>query len=439
MWIELIVILVLILANALFAGAEIAIVAVRTTRMKELADGGHKGAKAVLSLKDDPEKFLATIQIGITVVGVTAAVFGGASFAGALSALLVRLGLPVAYAQDGALALVIGIISYLSIVVGELVPKSLALGKAEKYALFVGRPILAARFLSRPLVKLLTGSSNAILRLFHQGPANFSEAKYSAEELQQLVDEAAKAGTVHPEVGEIASRALEFTDLTAQDVMIPRHDVVMLRRDATVAEVQGTLLEHTHTRIPVFDGDVDNVIGYVNVKDILLLAWDPKVFILDDLLRPAYFVPRSIGALDLLREMRKRHMPFAIVVDEQGAMSGIVTMEDLLEELVGEIFSEHSRYVPELIQREPSGAALVSGSAPVREVNRELDLDLPESSDYTTIAGLSLALAGRMPNVGDKITVPDRAVLEVVDASSRRIRTLRVSPLDGAAQGPRPP
>jgi putative hemolysin len=233
---------------------------------------------------------------------------------------------------------------------------------------------------------------------------------------------------VDPQVGEIASRALDLRELTAQDVMIPRHDVVMLPRDAKMQEVQATLLEHTHTRIPVFDGDPDNVVGYVNVKDILLLAWDPKLFVLEDLLRPAYFVLKSIGALGLLQEMKRRHVPFAIVTDEHGAMSGIVTLEDLLEELVGEIFSEHSRQTPELIKRELGGAALVSGTVPVREVNRELGLELPESSDYSTIAGLSLALAGRMPNVGDKIVVPRQAVLEIVEASPRRIRSVRVSP-----------
>jgi putative hemolysin len=427
MLLELAIIALLILANAAFAGAEIAIVSVRPTRMKELADGGSKAAAAVIALKNDPERFLATIQTGITFVSVTAAVFGGADVASGLRPVLMAAGMPAPFAADAAIAIVIGAVSYLSVVIGELVPKSLALRDPERYALLTGRPLLAARWVARPLVALLTASSNLVLLLLGRKRGSVGETRHSVEELQQLVGEAARAGTVDPQVGEIASRALDLRELTAQDVMIPRQDVVMLTRDAKMPEVQATLLEHTHTRIPVFDGDMDNVVGYVNVKDILLLAWDPKLFVLDDLLRPAYFVLKSMDALALLQEMKRRHMPFAIVVDEHGAMSGIVTLEDLLEELVGEIFSEHSRQAPELIKREVGGAALVSGSVPVREVNRELGLELPESSDYSTIAGLSLALAGRMPNVGDKIVVPRQAVLEIVEASPRRIRSVRVS------------
>jgi putative hemolysin len=275
-------------------------------------------------------------------------------------------------------------------------------------------------------------SSNALLKPFRD-QTTFTETKYSVEELQQLVGEAAKAGSVHPEVGEIASRALAFAELRAEDIMVPRQDVVMLSRRATVTEVQRILLEHTHTRLPVFDGDVENVVGYVNVKDILAVAWNPNLFILDDLLRPAYFAPDSLSALDLLKEMKQRRLPFAIIVDEQGGMAGIATMEDLVEELVGEIFSEHAAKVPALFEEEPGGAWLVSGLAPIREVNRHLDLHLPEG-DYTTLAGLCLAVAGRIPVVGDTFTVSHQVSLEIVDASPRRVRTVRVRRIDATAK-----
>ena len=183
----------------------------------------------------------------------------------------------------------------------------------------------------------------------------------------------------------------------------------------------------------MFDGDVDNVVGYVNVKDILAVAWNPHLFILEDLLRPAYFAPDSLSALDLLKEMKQRRLPFAIIVDEQGGMAGIATMEDLVEELVGEIFSEHATKAPALIEEEPGGAALVSGLATIREVNRQLDLHLPEG-DYTTLAGLCLALAGRIPVVGDTFAVNDQASLEIVDASPRRVRTVRVRRNGGTAK-----
>ena len=203
--------------------------------------------------------------------------------------------------------------------------------------------------------------------------------------------------------------------------MIPRQDVVLLPRRASFEEVQRILLEHTHTRLPVFDRDADDIVGYINVKDILCVAWDPALFILEDLLRPAYFVPESLTLLDLLAQMRGRHVPFAIVVDEQGAMAGIVTLEDLVEELVGEIFSEHRHEEPKLITREPSGSVLVDGRAPVRDVNRELDCQLPEGDDYNTIAGLCLVTAERIPRAGEEIIIPGRAVLEIVDASPQRV------------------
>ena len=428
---ELTFIFVLVLANGVLAGAEIAVVATRRTRLEELLENGKRSARAVLTLKDNPERFLATVQIGITLVSATAAAFGGASLARELSPVFAHVAWLAPHAEDFALAAVILGISYLSIVVGELVPKSLALRYAEFYSLLVGRPLVALSWAARPVVWAFTMSSNALLKPFRD-QTTFTETKYSVEELQQLVGEATKAGSVHPEVGEMASRALEFAELRAEDVMVPRQDVVMLPLRATASEVQRILLEHTHTRLPVFDGAVDNVVGYVNVKDILAVAWNPNLFILEDLLRPAYFAPDSLTALDLLKEMRQRRLPFAIIVDEQGGMAGIATMEDLLEELVGEIFSEHAAKVPPPFQKEPEGTWLVSGLATVREVNRQLDLHLPEG-DYTTLAGLCLALAGRIPAVGDKVTVHDQVLLEIVDASPRRVRTVRVRHIGEAA------
>jgi len=424
---EVVVILLLIVANAVFAAAEIAIVSVRRSRLEELSLSGKRSARAALSLKNDPERFLATVQVGVTLVSATAAALGGASLAVQLAPSLEHIPWLAPYANDVALAIVIVAFSYLSIVLGELVPKSLALRAAEKYALFIAGPLLSLSWMARPVVRFLTASSNLLLRPFRD-QTTFTETRHSAEELQQLVDEASAAGTVNPGAGEIASRALDFAGLKAMDAMIPRQDVVLLARHASLEEVQRILLERNHTRLPVFGDDVDDIVGYINVKDILCVAWDPKLFILEDLLRPAYFVPESMELLDLLHQMRGRHMPFAIVVDEQGAMSGIVTMEDLVEELVGEIFSEHAHDVPELIVREPSGSAIVDGKAPVRDVNRQLALQLPEGKDYHTIAGLCLVSAQRIPRAGEEIVFPGVALLEIVDASPQKVRKVRIRP-----------
>jgi putative hemolysin len=273
-------------------------------------------------------------------------------------------------------------------------------------------------------VWLLSSSANLLLRPFGDR-TTFTEARRSVKELQGMVAEASVAGSIPPEAGEIAHRALELPNLTAADVMVPRQDVVLLSRKANRDEIRSTLMEHGHTRVPVFDGTVDNVVGYIMMKDVLALAWERELFVLEDLLRAPYFVPDTTPVVALMSAMQKRHQPFAIVIDEHGGMSGIVTIEDLVEELVGEIFSEHARPVPEDVVEQPDGSLVVAGATPIRELNRILETSLPEDGDWTTIAGLCLSLAGRVPVVGQSFEVHG-VVLEILDASPRRVRTVRV-------------
>lgn len=421
---EAIVIVLLVLTNGFFAGAEIALVSVRKTRVAELAESGSGAARAVMRLRAEPERFLATVQIGITVVGAAAAAYGGASIAVQLQPLLARIPFIAGHADDVALAAVIAAVSYLSIVLGELVPKSLALRSAERYALVVGRVLLLLSWLGRPIVWFLTASSNLVLRPFGD-KTTFTEARHSADELQQLVEEAMHAGTLDSKAGEIASRALELPHLTAAEVMVPRRQVVCLKRHSSPEEVRRVLLEHTHSRMPVMEGASDRVAGYISVKDLLAFAWDQRLIALEDVLRPAHFVPAATPAGELIERMQARHNPFAVVVDEHGGMLGIVTLEDLLEEVVGDIFSEHAAPSPRLITTEPDGSALVAGTTPLRDVNRALGLELPETGEFNTVAGLCLKLAGRIPSRGERFTA-GRVSIEVVDASVRRIRSVRL-------------
>jgi putative hemolysin len=422
---EVLVILVLIVANAFFAGAEIAVVASRRSRIQELADEGRGSARAVLSLREQPERFLATVQVGITVVGATAAAFGGARLAEHIEPLLTQVSWLSAHAEGVALGLVVAAVSFLSIVIGELVPKSLALRGAETYALWVSRPLVLLALVARPLVWLLSSSANVLLKPFGDR-TTFTESRYSAEELRQMVEESMQAGSIHPEAGEIATRALELPELTAADVMVPRQGVVAIPRSADREELRRILLEHTHSRMPVYEQRIDNVVGYVAVKDLLALAWDGKVIILEDVIRPAFFVLESRSALELLRDMRARHQPFAVIVDEHGGMSGIVSMDDVLEELVGEMFSEHETKSVEFIVEQSDGSALVDGLTPIREINRALKLELSSDGSWTTVAGLVLAVAERIPAAGEKFELPDGVVLEVIDVSARRIRSVRI-------------
>jgi putative hemolysin len=425
--IELSVILVLVLVNGVLAGAEIAVVALRGSRLDQLIAEKSRRARAVKALRDDPERFLATVQIGITVIGSLAGAFGGATFAEDLAPLLRRVPGVGDHADTIALGLVVALISYLSLVLGELVPKSLALRYAEKYALFIGRPLLGLSWLTRPVVWFLTASSNVLLRLFGDRTM-FTEARLSPEELSQLVEEATKTGSVNPSAGEIASRALELPELTAAQVMIPRARVACLPADATLDDIRRLVAERGHTRMPVYEGSLDKVIGYVNVKDAFTRADDAARFALRDILRPAYFVSETARAVALLDEMKKTRVQLSIVVDEVGSTSGILTLEDLIEEIVGDIRSEHDAPAPELVRREPDGTFVVQGGVPVREVNRALELDLPTEESFSTIAGLVLHLAQAIPATGTRLTAPDGTVLEVVDATPQHVRAVRVRP-----------
>jgi putative hemolysin len=420
---ELLIVVGLLMANGLFAGAEIAILSVRKTRLREFIRRKDRRALAVKALRDQPDRFLATVQIAMTTVGTAAAAFGGAKMEHSLEPTFASVGL----GAGAALATVIALVTFLELVIGELVPKSLALRYSDRYSFFVARPLLGLSQVMRPLVWLLTLVSNLVLRFFGDR-TTFSEARLSRDELQQLVEEAAKSGSVDPRASEIASRALGFGEVTVAEVMVPRNRVVALRRAAPPEEVQRVILEEGHSRMPVYDHSLDNIVGYVVARDVLALAWEKGLVVLEDILHPPHKVPESTHALDLLREMQRRRTQMAVVVDDNGGLSGLVTTEDLIEELVGDIMSEDD--VPEqYFVREPTGTILVQGWAAVRKVNRDLHLDLPVGRDRTTIAGLCMSLAHAIPQAGERLTTDNGTVLEVIEASPRRVRRVRIHPV----------
>lgn len=426
MWKDALIILTLIAVNGVFSGAEIATLSVRKTRLRELRESGRRGVRAVQALRNQPERFLATVQVAITVIGAAAAAFGGEVFADKLAAVAARVPILMPHAKQIGFALVVSIITYLSVVFGELVPKSLALRAAESYSLLVGGLLLGLAYVARPVVWLLTTSSNLVLRLFGDR-TSFSEARLSPDELQELVEEAAKTGTLDPRTSEIASRAIDFRHLTASAVMVPRDQILALPRAATQAETRAAFQSQIHTRVPVYEGAVDNIIGYVALKDLVLQSLRNEPFSLQPFVRPALFVPESFKATDLLQRMQQQRGSLALVVDEQGVLLGLVTIEDLLEELVGEIVSEYDR-APTTVSREADGSALVLGVTPVREVNRVLGLNLPESASFSTLAGVCIHLAGHIPQQGTRLTAPDGTILEITEASPRRVRQVRLHP-----------
>jgi putative hemolysin len=421
---ELLILLALVLVNGLFAGAEIAVLTAAKANVQQRASRSDRRALAVLALRDQPERFLATVQIGITVVGAAAAAFGGASIARDLAPHLESVFGDSA--REVALVSVVASVAFLSLVLGELVPKSLALRYANGYALLIGRPLFWLSRVMRPLVWFLTTSSNLLLRLFGD-QTSFTEARMSRDELRTLVEEAAKTGSVDARSSEIAARALEFGDVMVAEVMVRRDKVVAIRRDAPPEEVQRLLLEEGHSRMPVYEGDIDRIVGYIVARDVLALAWEQNLISVEDIIRPLVPVGLTAPIGGVLREMQSRRVQIAVVVDEHGGTAGIVTIEDLVEELVGDIFGEHE-LPEEVISLDPDGGALVPGWLPTRKVNRALDTALPIGRESTTIAGLCMALALAVPTIGSKLQATDGTVLEVVDASPRRVRMVRIRP-----------
>ena len=431
--VELLALMALVLLGGVLAGTEMALVTARRGRLEEAASAGSARARAALQLRRDPERFLATVQVGITLVGAFAAAYGGKTLAARLEPWLVQVGFGDS-AGEIALALVVALVTYLSVVFGELVPKSLALRFADRYALVVARPMLVLGWLGRPVVWLLAASSNLVLRLFGDR-TNFIEGRLTREDLEHLVEEASTAGSIDVSTGRLVARALDFSQLQVADVMVPRRFVHAVPEDADEASLRAAMLGKGHRRVPVYRGSIDHVTGYVLREDVLACLWEGKPLDLQALRREPFFLPESMRADRALRELQDRRLHLAIVVEEHGGAAGLITLEDLVEELVGEIFHEHDALPAQPIQPEGPGVTRVLGSVTLRDIWHELKLELPERGEARTVGGLAVALAGeRVPAAGERFAAAPGITLEVVEASPRRVRVVRLH--HGAAASP---
>lgn len=380
-------------------------------------------ALAAQALRDNPERFLATVQVGITVIGTTAGAFGGSTLAVHLIPLFQAVPWLTPYAEEVAVGLVVIFISYLAIVAGELVPKSLAMRIPEVYARLVAIPLGLLSKVSSPAVRLLAGSSNLLLKVFGDR-TSFVESRLSTEEIRYLVEDAAKVGSLHPEAGSIVSRAIDFGELRVVDVMVPRNAVVSVEPEASLDEAVAQLERTPFSRLLVHTKPGEEMLGYLAAKDLLLRRHAGKR--VRDLVRPAIHVPELLPAINLLQRLQRERQQIAFVVDEQGSFAGLVTMEDLLEELVGEIFSEfREEHVPD-IRWAADGTALVPGNFPLREVNRRLDLDLRESPYWTTLGGLYLGQAGRIPSSGESLALGGGVSADILEVKGARLVAVRL-------------
>ena len=423
-WVDLVIILALVALNGVFAMSELAIVSSRKPRLQAMEKAGRRGARSALTLASDPGKFLSTVQIGITLIGIVAGAYSGASLGGPVGERLRLLGLSPHLAANLGFALVIGLTTYASLIVGELVPRQFALRRPEAIAVVVAKPMMWLARLTAPVVWVLDGSSALIFRLL--GMTRESEDHVTAEELHLIVAEASRSGVIEESERAIISGVVRLADRPVREVMTQRMDVDWIDIGADEATIRARLLETPHTRLPVGRGSVEDIVGIVQARDIMTALFRGEALDLEALIRKAEVVPDQVDAMDALEVLRRADVPMVMVHDEYGHFEGIVTPADLLSAIAGHFASDRDTdEEPDLVERE-DGSLLVSGQMPMDQLADRIGIDLPENRDYATVAGHALWLLKRLPEVGDH--VDDQGWrFEIVDMDGRKIDKLLIA------------
>ena len=418
---EIGIIVVLILFNAVFSATEMALVTIRKSRVNQMADEGKRGARRILHLKSDPGRFLAVIQIGITFIGFLAAAFAGVSLSAPLEEALDDVPALAPYAGVIALFVVTGILTLFTIVFGELVPKQIGLAHSERVALLFGGPVDVLGRVFRPLVALLTGTTKVVSGLF--GANVDASERISSEELRLIIEQGGEQGILEAEEEQMIHAVIELGDQRVHEIMLPRIAMVTLTAAATFQDAIDTIVEQGHSRIPVYETTIDEIIGILYAKDLLpfLKSGAPEPPSLRTLLRTPVFVPESMSVDDLLHELQRRKVHLAVVLDEYGGTAGLVTIEDLLEEIVGEIQDEYDVEEP-MIVKLSDDEARVDGRADVDDLSKLFDMPiaLEDDDEYDTVGGLIYHRIGGVPKPGDQISV-DGLTLTVETTDGRRV------------------
>ncbi|VXD01099.1 Putative hemolysin [Sphingomonas sp. T1] len=423
-WIDVAIILALVALNGVFAMSELAIVSSRRARLDALARTGRKGASAALLLAADPGKFLSTVQIGITLIGILAGAYSGASLGTPTAARLQALGLSASTAETVGFAIVIGLTTYASLIIGELVPKQFALRSPETIAAFMARPMRWLAIITAPIVWVLDSTSALIFKALRLNRE--SEEHVTAEELHLIVAEASKSGVIEEHERSIISGVVRLADRPVREVMTPRTDIDWLDCNWDADEIRDTLLASQHTRLPVGDGSIDRVRGVVQARDIAAALFRGEPLDLNVLMRKAPVVIDQIDAMDALIALRQAEVPMALIHDEYGHFEGIVTPADLLAAIAGEFKSDADPDdSPSVVVRD-DGSLLVAGTMAADALADRLGIDLPEDRDYATVAGLALAVFRHLPGEGESF-VEQGWKFEIVDLDGRRIDKLLVS------------
>ncbi|MEP6011062.1 MAG: hemolysin family protein, partial [Parasphingorhabdus sp.] len=388
-WFDVAIIIVLVLINGVFAMSELAIVSARKANLNSLADQGSRGAKTALLLASDPGKFLSTVQIGITLIGIVAGAFSGASLGGPVAERFQALGMGAEMSSTVGFVLVIGLTTYASLVIGELVPKQIALRSAERIAVTMAQPMAMLARISAPLVWLLDNSSAAIFRLM--GMKRDKTSHVTADELQMVFAEATRSGVIEEHERAVIAGVVRMADRPIREVMTPRTEVDWLNVGATTGEIHKLLIESPHSRFPVAEESVDDILGIVQARDIVAAQLGGETLDLRKLMRPLEKVPDQLDALDALDILRAAEVPMVLVHDEYGHFEGIVAPNDLLSSIAGEFVSDQDEKTQRSLIERADGSYLVSGAMAIDALAERLGIRLSEDRDYATVAGHALA------------------------------------------------
>ena len=428
--IEIAIVAGLILLNGVFAMSELAVVSSSRPLLRSMAERGQAGASAALQLSEDPGRFLSTVQIGITLIGVVSGAFSGATLGGSLSEVFMDFGVPAGIAPALGFGGIVVIITYFNVVIGELVPKQFALRNAERVACLVAPSMRVLSKIAAPVVWLLDTSTKLIFRAL--GMNQGDEDQVTEEEIKSIVAEAAETGVIERDEKRMIAGVLRLSDRRARGIMTPRTDVEMIYLDDDFDTIRAELAGSRHSRIPVSTGETDNIIGVLVVRDFLAAQPEDHAA-LRRLLRKPQVVPDTMGALDVLDILRRADFPLALVLDEYGHFEGIVTPSDLLEAIAGVFRSDlEEGEADEAVQRE-DGSWLLAGSLTADDLADRLGLLLPEKRDYQTLAGFVIDHLQHLPTTGETLET-DGWRLEIVDMDGRRVDKVLATPVVSQAE-----
>jgi CBS domain containing-hemolysin-like protein len=430
---NLLLVIFLVLANGFFVASEFALVAVRKSRIEALANEGHKGAVRLLGLLNNLNAYISATQLGITLASLALGWVGEPAVAAVLEPVLMRVGevTGMAFLASGAVlhtisfTIAFSFITFLHIVFGELAPKTAALELSEKVSLVIALPLLIFYKVFSYPIRLLDWAGTRTVRIFGLHPSGEHGSNYTEDEIRQLVNLSEASGHLNEDERRLINQVFEFSETTVREAMIPRTEIVAISESCSVEEIARAFRQNGYSRLPVYRGSLDDMIGFIHSKDVMAFLLEPETFKLEHVLQKPMYVVDTARLEDVLKQMQKEKFHFGFVVDEHGGVEGIITLEDLLEEIVGDISDEHDEEANEQIHEQPDGSYVLDGGLAVRDLNRRLELHLPVSEGYTTIAGFLMSESGHVLTEGENVPYNGH-IFKIEKVDKRRILQVRM-------------